>query len=206
MLVKIYPENPNAKEITKVVKILQDGGLVIYPTDTLYATGCDALNVHAVEKICRTRGIDPQKCRLSIICANLSNISDYVRVDNAAFKLLKQYLPGPYTFILPAVHGSRLPRPFKNRREIGIRVPDSRIAVELVRCLGNPLLSMSVPYDENESEYATDPELIYERFRHQVDAVVDGGFGGTTGSTVVDCTADEIALVRQGKGAWPDSV
>ncbi|MDR0757396.1 MAG: threonylcarbamoyl-AMP synthase [Tannerella sp.] len=203
MLVKIYPENPSAKEIAKVVKILQDGGLVIYPTDTLYAIGCDALNVYAVEKICRTRGIDPQRCRLSIICESLSSISDCVRVDNAAFKLLKQCLPGPYTFILPTVRGNKLPRPFRNRREIGIRIPDCQIAAELVRTLGNPLLSMSVPYDEDESEYATDPELIYEKYKARVDVVVDGGFGGTEASTVVDCTADEITLVRQGKGAWP---
>jgi tRNA threonylcarbamoyl adenosine modification protein (Sua5/YciO/YrdC/YwlC family) len=205
MLVKIYPENPNAKEIARVVNILQDGGLAIYPTDTLYAVGCDALNVHAVEKICRTRGVDPQRCRLSIICESLSSISDYVKVNNTVFKLLKQYLPGPYTFILPAVHGSRLPRPFKNRREIGIRIPDSLIAGELVRTLGNPLLSMSVPYDEGESEYATDPELIYERYRNRVDVVIDGGFGGTKGSTVVDCTSDEITLVRRGKGEWQES-
>jgi tRNA threonylcarbamoyl adenosine modification protein (Sua5/YciO/YrdC/YwlC family) len=202
MLIKIYPENPNAKEINKVVKILQDGGLVIYPTDTLYAIGCDALNVHAVEKICRIRGVDPQKCRLSIICANLSNISDYVKIDNTAFRLLKQFLPGPYTFILPTVHGSKLPRPFKNRREIGIRIPGNTIACELARSLGNPLLTMSVPYDEDESEYATDPELIYEKYKNQVDTVIDGGFGGTEGSTVVDCTADEITLVRQGKGSF----
>ncbi|MDR2120439.1 MAG: threonylcarbamoyl-AMP synthase [Tannerella sp.] len=205
MLIRIYPENPNAKEINRVVKTLADGGLVIYPTDTLYAVGCDALNVHAVEKICRMRGVDPQKCRLSVICADLSDISGYVRVNNAAFRLMKRLLPGPYTFILPAVNGSRLPRPFKRRSEIGIRIPADPIACELTRSLGNPLLSMSVRLDDGESEYATDPELIHERYGSRVDIVVDGGFGGTEGSTVVDCLGDEITLVRQGKGAWPVS-
>jgi tRNA threonylcarbamoyl adenosine modification protein (Sua5/YciO/YrdC/YwlC family) len=202
MLVKIYPENPNTKEVNRVVKVLQDGGLIIYPTDTLYAIGCDALNIRAVEKICRIRGRDPQKCRLSIICADLSHVSDYVKVSNTVFKLLKQHLPGPYTFILPTVHGSELPRLFKNRREIGIRIPDSPVVNAMVGSLGNPLLTMSVPYDEDESEYTTDPELLYEKYRHQIDLVVDGGPGGTLGSTVVDCTQDEIALVRLGKGIW----
>ncbi|MDR1780209.1 MAG: threonylcarbamoyl-AMP synthase [Tannerella sp.] len=200
MLVKIYPENPNAKEIGKVVKILQDGGLVIYPTDTLYAIGCDAMNIRAVERICRIRGLDPQKCRLSIICADISNISEYVKINNTAYKLLKQYLPGPYTFILPTIHGSELPRIFRNRKEIGIRIPDCQITLELVRTLGNPLLTMSINYDEAESEYTTDPELIEEKYSNVADIVIDGGFGGTEGSTVVDCTTDEISLVRQGKG------
>ncbi|MDR1331948.1 MAG: threonylcarbamoyl-AMP synthase, partial [Tannerella sp.] len=184
-------------------KTLQEGGLVIYPTDTLYAVGCNALDVHAVEKMCRMRGVDTQKCRLSIICADLSGVSDYARVNNAAFRLLKQCLPGPYTFILPTVNGSELPRPFRNRREVGIRIPASPIVVELVRTLGNPLLTMSVPCDEDESEYATDPELINERYGSRVDTVIDGGFGGTEGSTVVDCTSDDVTVVRQGKGPWP---
>ncbi|MDR1406947.1 MAG: threonylcarbamoyl-AMP synthase [Tannerella sp.] len=203
MLIRIYSENPNAKEINRVVKVLQDGGLAICPTDTLYAVCCSALSVCAVEKICRMRGVDPQKCRLSIICAGLSGVSRYARVNNAAFGLLKQYLPGPYTFILPTVNGSELPRLFRHRREIGIRIPDNPIMNEIVHTLNGPLLTMSVPYDGDESEYATDPELIHERYRTLVDAVVDGGFGGTEGSTVIDCTTDETTLVRQGKGVWP---
>jgi tRNA threonylcarbamoyl adenosine modification protein (Sua5/YciO/YrdC/YwlC family) len=202
MLIKIYPENPNAKEVNRVVDVLQNGGLIIYPTDTLYAIGCDALNVRAVEKICRIRGVDPRKCRLSIICADLSHVSDYVKVSNAVFKLMKRRLPGPYTFILPTVHGSELPRLFRNRKEIGIRIPDSPVVNAMVAGLGNPLLTMSVPYDENESEYTTDPELLCEKYRHRIDLVVDGGPGGTEGSTVVDCTQEEVTLVRLGKGVW----
>jgi tRNA threonylcarbamoyl adenosine modification protein (Sua5/YciO/YrdC/YwlC family) len=198
MILKIYPENPNPKEIDKVVKILQDGGLVIYPTDTLYAIGCDALNVRAVEKICRIKGINPQKSNLSIVCSDLSNISEYAKVSNAAFKLMKTHLPGPFTFILPT--SSELPRIYKSRKEIGVRIPAHPLAGELVRCLGNPLLTMSVHYDDEQIEYTTDPELIHERYENQVDLVIDCGYGGTEGSTVVSCTSGEIEIIRQGKG------
>jgi len=198
MLLKIYPENPNPKEIHKVVKILQDGGLIIYPTDTLYAIGCDALNVRAVENICRIKGVNPQKSNLSIICYDLSNVSEYAKVNNAAFKLMKQHLPGPFTFILPT--SNELPKIYKNRKEVGIRVPDNTIARELVNTLGNPMLSMSLHDDDEQIEYITDPELIHEKYGHQIDLVVDGGYGGTEGSTIIDCTSDEFEITRQGKG------
>ena len=199
MLVKIYEENPNPKEIAKVVKVLQDGGLVIYPTDTVYALGCDALNVRAVEKICKIKGVNPQKSNLSIICYDLSNLSEYAKVSNAAFKLMKRYLPGPYTFILPT--SSELPKIYKNRKEVGIRVPDNQIVRTIVQELGNPLLTMSVHDDEDEvMEYSTDPELIDEKYEGKVDIVIDGGYGGIEPSTVIDCTSDEFSIIRQGKG------
>ena len=199
MLIKIYEENPNPKDVAKVVKTLQDGGLVIYPTDTVYAIGCDALNVRAVEKICRMKGVNPQKSNLSIVCYDLSNLSEYAKVSNAAFKLMKRCLPGPYTFILPT--SNELPKIYKNRKEVGIRVPDNRIVRTIVRELGNPLLTMSVHDEEDEGlEYSTDPELIEEKYAGRVDLVIDGGYGGLEPSTVVDCTTDEFTLLRQGKG------
>lgn len=198
MLVKIYPENPNPREIDKVVRVLQDGGLVIYPTDTVYAIGCDALNVRAVEKICRMKGINPQKSDLSIICYDLSNISEYAKVNNAVFKLMKKNLPGPFTFILPT--SNELPKIYKNRKEVGIRVPDNLIIRTLVNELGNPILTMSVHDEDDVIEYSTDPELIHEKYENQVDIVIDGGYGGMEPSTVVDCTTDEFDILRQGKG------
>lgn len=198
MFIKIYPENPNLKEIAKVVEVMQDGGLVIYPTDTVYAIGCDALNVRAVEKICRMKGINPQKSDLSIICSDLSNLSEYAKVNNAAFKVMKKNLPGPFTFILPT--SSQLPKIYKNRKEVGIRVPDNAIIRTLVKELGNPILTMSIHDEDDIIEYSTDPELIYEKYENQVDVVIDGGYGGTEPSTVVDCTTDEFEILRQGKG------
>lgn len=199
MLIKIYPENPNLKEIDKVVDLLRDGGLVIYPTDTVYAIGCDALNVRAVEKICRLKGVNPQKSDLSIICYDLSNLSEYAKISNLAFKLMKKNLPGPFTFILPT--SNQLPKIYKNRKEVGIRIPDNNIVRTLVKELGNPILTMSV-HDEVDDilEYTTDPELIEEKYNGQVDIVIDGGYGGIEPSTVVDCTTDEFEVVRQGKG------
>ena len=198
MLIKIYPENPNQKEIDKVVNVLRDGGLVIYPTDTVYAMGCDALNVRAVERICQIKGINPQKSNLSIICYDLSNISAYAKVSNAAFKLMKKHLPGPFTFILPT--SSELPKIYKNRKEVGIRVPDNNIIRTLVQALGNPILTMSIHDEDELIEYSTDPELIHEKYDRQVDVVIDGGYGETEPSTVVDCTTDDFTIVRQGKG------
>ncbi|MDR1746643.1 MAG: threonylcarbamoyl-AMP synthase [Tannerella sp.] len=198
MMLKIYPENPNPKEIDKVIKILQDGGLVIYPTDTLYAIGCDALDVRSVEKICRIKGVNPQKSNLSILCSGLSEVSEYAKMDNTTFKVLKRHLPGPFTFILPT--GSGLPKIYKSRKEIGIRIPDHSIPCELVRALGNPLLTMSVNYDADQPEYTTDPELIAEKYAYQVDLVIDGGYGGIESSTIVDCTSGEFEIIRQGKG------
>ena len=197
-IIYVYPENPNQKEIDKVVKVLQDGGLVVYPTDTVYAIGCDALNVRAVEKICQMKGVNPQKSNLSIICYDLSNLSEYAKVSNAAFKLMKKHLPGPFTFILPT--SSELPKIYKNRKEVGIRVPDNNITRTLVQSLGNPILTMSIRDKDEVIEYTTDPELIHEKYEHQVDIVIDGGFGGLEASTVIDCTTDNFEIVRQGKG------
>lgn len=198
MLIKIYPENPNEKEIEKVVQILRDGGLIIYPTDTVYAIGCDALNVRAVEKICRMKDLNPEKSNLSIICYDLSNISEYARVDNFTFKLMKKNLPGPFTFILNTT--SSLPKIYKNKKTVGIRVPDNNIIRELVNSLGNPILTTSVKDDDEMLEYSTDPELIYEKYSEQVDIVIDGGYGGIEASTIVDCTDGEPEIIRQGKG------
>ena len=198
MLIKIYPENPNPREIDKVIEVLRAGGLVIYPTDTVYAIGCDALNVRAVEKICQMKGINPQKSNLAIICYDLSNLSEYAKVNNAAFKLMKKNLPGPFTFILPT--SSELPKIYKNRKEVGIRVPDNNIIRTLVKELGNPILTMSVHDDDDMIEYTTDPELIHEKYEDLVDLVIDGGYGGFEASTVVDCTTDDFEIIRQGKG------
>lgn len=199
MLLKIYEENPNPREVAKVIKTLQDGGLIIYPTDTVYAIGCDALNVRAVERICQIKGVNPQKSNLSIICYDLSNLSEYAKVSNAAFKLMKKNLPGPFTFILPT--SNELPKIYKNRKEVGIRVPDNNIVRTIVQELGNPLLTMSVHDDDDEIlEYSTDPELIAEKYDGRVDLVIYGGYGGLEPSTVVDCTTDEFEIIRQGKG------
>lgn len=198
MFVKIYPENPNQKEIDKIVTILRDGGLIIYPTDTVYAIGCDALNVRAVEEICKMKGINPEKSNLSIICYDLSNISEYAKVDNATFKLMKKNLPGAFTFILNTT--SSLPKIYKNKKTVGIRVPDNNIIRELVRNLGNPILTTSLKGDDEVIEYITDPELINEKYQDKVDAVIDGGYGGIEASTIIDCTGHEPEIVRQGKG------
>lgn len=198
MLIKIYPDNPNQRDIDKVVKILQEGGLIIYPTDTVYAIGCDALNVRAVERICRMKGVNPQKSNLSIICYDLSNLSEYAKVSNAAFKLMKKYLPGPFTFILPT--SGELPKIYKHRKTVGIRVPDNLIIRTLVHDLGNPILTMSIHDEDELIEYSTDPELIHEKYEKTVDVVIDGGYGGSEASTVVDCTTDEFEIIRQGKG------
>ena len=198
MLIKLYPENPNLKDVGKVVKILQEGGLVIYPTDTKYAIGCDALDIRAVEQICRIKGVNPEKNNLSIICYDLSSISTYTKVNNSVFKLIRDYLPGPYTFILPTSNG--LPKIYKKRKEVGIRMPDNPVIREICRELGHPMLSMSVHYDADEPEYTTDPELIYERYENLVDMVIDGGYGDLEGSTVVDCTSDPFEIIRHGKG------
>lgn len=199
MFLKIYPENPNPREISKVIDTLRDGGLIVYPTDTVYAIGCDALNVRAVERICRMKGVNPQKSNLSIICYDLSNLSEYAKVSNSTFKLMKKNLPGAFTFILPT--SSELPKIYKNRKEVGIRVPDNNIARTIVAELGNPILTMSI-HDEDDDvlEYSTDPELIYEKYGNSVDLVIDGGYGGIEPSTVVDCTTDDFEVVRQGKG------
>ena len=198
MLIRLYEQNPNRREIDKVIGILREGGIIIYPTDTVYAMGCDALNVRAVEKICKLKGINPQKNRLSIICPDLSNISEYAKVNNTVFKLMKRNLPGPFTFILCATNS--LPKIYKNRKEVGIRVPNNNITLTLAGELGNPLLTTSVRDKDQWGEYSVDPELIEGDYGDIVDAVIDGGYGGLEPSTIVNCTTDEIEIIRQGKG------
>lgn len=199
MFLKLYNENPNPREIEKVVSVLRDGGVVIYPTDTLYGMGCDALNVRAVEKICDLKGINPQKSNLSIICNDLSVISEYAKITTPVFKLMKRNLPGPFTFILPTT--SSLPKIYKNKKTVGIRIPDNNIIREIVSQLGNPVLSTTVKDEGDEMEYSTDPELIHEKWGEFADIVIDGGIGGTEPSTIVDCTSNEPEIIRQGKGA-----
>lgn len=198
--VKLYSDNPNPKEVSKVVDCLRKGGLVIYPTDTVYALGCDITNNRALEKVAAIKGVKLAKANFSFICKDLSNLSDYVKqIDNATFKLLKRALPGPYTFVLPG--NNNLPTVFKKKKTVGIRVPDNSICTAIVDKLGNPVVSTSI-YDEDEViEYTTDPELILEKWNDIVDMVVDGGFGGNIPSTVIDLTTDEPALIREGKGS-----
>jgi tRNA threonylcarbamoyl adenosine modification protein (Sua5/YciO/YrdC/YwlC family) len=198
MLIKIYDENPNQREICKVADVLREGRLVIYPTDTVYAMGCDAMNIRAVEKICQLKGINPQKSNLSIICYDLSNISEYAKVSNAAFKLMRKNLPGPFTFILPT--SNELPKIYKNKKEVGIRVPGNNIIRQLVNELGSPVMTTSIRDDDEVIEYTTDPELIYEKYEDRVAVVIDGGYGGIEPSTIVDCTTDDFEIIRQGKG------
>jgi tRNA threonylcarbamoyl adenosine modification protein (Sua5/YciO/YrdC/YwlC family) len=198
--IKIYKDNPNPTEINKVVDVLKKGGLVIYPTDTVYVLGCDITNTKAVEKIARIKGIKLEKANFSFICNDLSHLSDYVKqIDTPMYKLLKRALPGPYTFILP---GSKsLPKVFKKKKTVGIRVPDNTIARAIVEALGNPIISTSI-YDEDDVlEYTTDPELIFEKWQHLVDGVIDGGFGDNYASTIIDLTAQEPVVIREGKGS-----
>ena len=199
MLLKLYEKNNSQKDIDTVISVLKDGGTVIFPTDTAYALGCHALKERPIEKICRLKGLNPGKHRFSIICYDLSDISQYVRVDNSTFKMMKRNLPGPFTFVLPA--GSRLPKIFSNRKEVGIRVPDNPITREICRQLEAPLLATTIPYDDAEDiGYLTDPELIYEKFAQDVDIVINGGAGGFEYSTVVSCIDGETEIIRQGKG------
>jgi Sua5/YciO/YrdC/YwlC family protein len=198
MLIKLYEDNPNARVIRKIANVLREGGMIIYPTDTVYAIGCDIFHARAVEKICRLKNEDPRKANLSFVCPDLSQMSEYAKVDNPTFKLLKRNLPGPFTFILKG--SNRLPRHFKEKSTVGIRVPDNGIVQALVIELGNPLMSMSLHDSADQIEYTTDPELIDERYGNRVDMVIDGGIGGIVPSTIVDCTQDEIQIIRQGKG------
>lgn len=200
MLIKIYPENPNPKAIEQIVEVLKKGGLIIYPTDTVYGLGCDITNHKAIEKICRIRGIKPEKANFSFICSDLRHISDYIKpIDTATFRVLKKALPGPFTFILNA--NNNVPKLLSsNKKTVGIRVPDNEIAQEIVRQLGNPILSTSIRDDDEVIEYSTDPELIHEKYEDLVDIVIDGGYGDNEASTVVDCTAGDFEIIREGKG------
>ncbi len=198
--IKIYEENPNSKEINRVVNILKRGGLIIYPTDTVYGLGCDITNTKALERIARIKNVKLEKANFSFVCHDLSNLSDYVKnIDTSTFKILKRALPGPYTFILP---GSKtLPKAFKKKKTVGIRIPNNTIALDIVRELGNPIVSTSI-YDEDEViEYTTDPELILEKWSNLVDLVIDGGYGNNEPSTVIDFSEGEPFVVREGKGS-----
>lgn len=197
--VKLYEENPDPQVIKRIGEILRKGGLVIYPTDTVYGLGCDITNSRALEKIARIKGVKLAKANWSFICADLSNLSDYVRqIDTATFKILKRALPGPYTFILPG--NNNLPKDFKKKKTVGIRVPNNNIAKALVESLGNPIVSTSI-YDEDEVlEYTTDPELIFEKWHKLVDVVIDGGYGDNMASTVIDLSGSEPVILREGKG------
>ena len=198
--IKIYKDNPNPREIKRVADAMRNGALVIYPTDTVYGLGCDITNKNALEKVARIKGVKLEKANFSFICEDLSNLSDYVsQIDSGTFKLLKRNLPGPYTFILPG--NNNLPTVFKKKKTVGIRVPDHPIAIALVRELGRPIISTSIKDDDEVIEYTTDPSLIWEKWDHLVDIVIDGGYGGNIGSTIIDLTGDEPVLVREGKGS-----
>jgi tRNA threonylcarbamoyl adenosine modification protein (Sua5/YciO/YrdC/YwlC family) len=198
MLIKLYEDNPNSRVIQKIANALREGGLIIYPTDTVYAIGCDIFHKRAVERICRLKKEDSKKTNLSFICPDLSQLSEYAKVDTPVFKLLKRNTPGPFTFILNG--SNRLPKLFKEKSTVGIRIPNNGIAIALTRELGNPLMSTTLHDTDGEVEYTTDPELIDERYGNTVDMVIDGGIGGIAESTVVDCTQGEILIIRQGKG------
>lgn len=204
MLLKIYPENPNPKDVRRVVDVLRNGGIIIYPTDTVYGMGCDITNPKAVEKVARFKNVSVEKSNFSFICSDLSHLSDFSKpVSNQVFKLLKKYLPGPFTFILDA--NSNVPRYFKGKKKtVGIRIPDNSVIIEIVKELGNPIMSTSIHDDDEIVEYSTDPELIHERFHDIADVVVDGGYGDNVPSTIVDCTDDYPVIIRQGKGIFEE--
>lgn len=203
-LIKIYPENPHPKRIQEVVEVLRNGGVIIYPTDTVYGMGCDITNQKAIERVCQIKGVKPQKQNFSFICYDLSNISDFTRtVSTPVFKMMKKALPGPFTFILNA--NNNVPKLLNNKKKtVGIRVPDHAIPRTLVNELGQPILTTSIKDDDDVIEYSTDPELIYEKYRDLVDLVIDGGYGNNVASTVIDCTGEEIEVLRQGLGEMDD--
>ena len=200
MLIRLYDENPNPKDLLKVVEILRGGGVIIFPTDTIYGIGCDITKPKAIERVARIKNVKPEKAALSFLFYDLSNISDYCKpISNNIFKLMKKNLPGPFTFILNA--NSNIPKLFRStRKSIGIRIPQNNIIREIVKELGNPILSTSVKDEDTIIEYTTDPELIHEKFGDLVDLVIDGGFGGNIPSTVIDCIGNEPVITRQGKG------
>ncbi|PZW39238.1 tRNA threonylcarbamoyl adenosine modification protein (Sua5/YciO/YrdC/YwlC family) [Mesonia algae] len=197
-LIKIYEENPSPKEIQKIVNVLKSGGLIIYPTDTVYGLGCDITNNTALEKIAQIKGVKLEKANFSFIVEDLSNLSEYASINNQNFKILKRNLPGPYTFILPG--SNNLPSVFKKKKTVGIRVPNNNISKALVTALGNPIVSTSIKDDDEVLEYTTDPELIVEKWGKLVDVVIDGGYGDNVASTIIDLTNGDPEVIREGKG------
>jgi tRNA threonylcarbamoyl adenosine modification protein (Sua5/YciO/YrdC/YwlC family) len=198
--IKIYNENPNQKAIDKIVKVLKNDGVIIYPTDTVYGLGCDINSNKALERIALIKGVKLEKAKFSFICDSLSHLSDYVKqIDSPTFKILKRALPGPYTFILPG--SNNLPKVFKKKKTVGIRIPDNNIVKAIVSSLGNPIVSTSIRDDDDVLEYTTDPELIFEKWENLVDLVVDGGYGDNYASTIIDLTGDQPEIIREGKGS-----
>lgn len=199
LYIKLYQQNPSPREIERVVEVLQSGGVIIYPTDTVYGIGCDIFNSKAVERIVKIKGLKPKEAHFSFICYDLSHIADFAKVDNTTFKLMKKNLPGPFTFILPGLN--RVSGYFISKRKtVGIRIPNNSIPLEIVNQLGNPILTTSLKDDDELIEYTTDPEQIYENYKHLVDVVIDGGYGNNVPSTVVDCTGSEPEIIREGLG------
>ncbi len=200
MYIRLYNDNPNPRQVREVCEVLRKGGVIIYPTDTVYGLGCDIFKPKAVDRIAKIKGLKPEKANFSFIVPDFRNLSDYTRpFDNRIFKLMKSHLPGPFTFILPA--NNRVPKIMENRKKtVGIRIPDNNIILEIVRELGHPILTTSVLDSDQIVEYTTDPEVIYENFKDQIDMMIDGGYGGNIPSTIVDCTGDEPVVVRQGLG------
>ncbi|MCD6113289.1 MAG: threonylcarbamoyl-AMP synthase [Bacteroidales bacterium] len=200
MLLKLYSENPNPRFIKRIVECLNDGGIIIYPTDTIYGLGCDIFNSKAIEKIAQLKGLKAEKANFSFICYSISQISEFIKpIDNTIFKFMKKNLPGPFTFIFNA--NNKTPKLLKSKRKtVGIRIPDNLISTDIVKELGHPILSTSIHDEDEIIEYPTDPELIYDKYKDIVDIVIDGGFGSNIPSTIIDCTNNEINVIRQGKG------
>ena len=203
MLLQLHPDNPQPRNIKTIVECLQDGGIIIYPTDTIYGLGCNIFKQKAIERICRIKNVDPSKAQLSFICYDLSDLSNFTKsISTPLYRILKSHLPGPYTFILPA--SKQVPKILKGKKDtIGLRVPDNNIARSIIKELSNPILSASLP-GEMVEEY-TDPELIHENFKNLVDIVIDGGIGGMIPSTIIDCTNDEPIVIRKGLGEWAEN-
>ena len=203
-LLRIHPDHPQSKEIDAAVECLRNSGIIIYPTDTVYGLGCDINKQRAVERICQIRGINPEKANFSFICYDLSHLSDFTKqVNTATYKLMKKALPGPFTFILEA--NNNVPKLFKSKKKtVGIRIPDNNIARQIVKQLGNPIMSTSIHDEDEIVEYTTDPGLIYEKYKDKVDMVIAGGYGNNEASTVVDCTNGEFTILRQGIGVLQD--
>ncbi|MBN2175516.1 MAG: threonylcarbamoyl-AMP synthase [Bacteroidales bacterium] len=200
MILKIHPENPGQRQIRIVTECLNDGGVIIYPTDTIYALGCDVFHSRAIDRVAQIKGIKKEKANFSLLCHDLSQLSDFTRpISNEVFKLMKSTLPGPFTYILNA--NNNVPKLFQSKKKtVGIRVPNNNIVSEIIKELGNPIISTSIHDEDEILEYTTDPELIYEKYRNIVDIVIDGGFGDNEPSTILDCTGDEVLILREGKG------